>query len=436
MKALKWIFFAFVFLFLVVFAASGQTTTTVDDGHQLCISSFPDGANVSLDGTTLQQFTPLCVNKITPGQHLIAVSSPSAGWQTDTRTITVLAQDSNGRVRDTHLSFTLMPSLTTGPAGPQGPPGAASTVPGPMGPQGFPGVSIVGPQGIQGIPGVAGANGLPGVPGANGINGAPGLKGDTGATGPAGQAGSGFAGIWNPSASYSQGQLVLRSSNCGQPVCGTPGPFFNLTGSNAGDPAADATNWIYMGCCSPPSVGYSQPVNFADPQLYSTTFAPGAGLNVYSYTFTIDNPATFSQLIVNVQSLVGPTQQQTTTAQTACVAQSGNGNNLTGLPTCNPSSPPSVPNGCSFITVFNSNWNEYSCLLTKTITVQLPPGNLTWTVQKNGVATGLTVTCNSTGTFTSPPTSPVSFAGGDTIELALVNPSTVTDAIVATWTIQ
>src|SRR5260370_17637006 len=118
-------------------------TTTVDDGHQLCITSFPDGANVLIDSVATGQVTPMCLNKIKPGSHVISVASPSAGWQADTRTIQVLDLDGNGRVRDTHLSFTLMPSLTTGPPGPHGPIGPPSTVPGPMRPQGRPGLSIL-----------------------------------------------------------------------------------------------------------------------------------------------------------------------------------------------------------------------------------------------------------------------------------------------------
>src|SRR5260370_31424783 len=143
-------------------------TTTVDDGHQLCITSFPDGANVLIDSVATGQVTPMCLNKIKPGSHVISVASPSAGWQADTRTIQVLDLDGNGRVRDTHLSFTLMPSLTTGPPGPQGPAGPK----GDAGPQGIPGLSIVGPAGLQGSQGIPGAPGIPGAQGPAGLSGA------------------------------------------------------------------------------------------------------------------------------------------------------------------------------------------------------------------------------------------------------------------------
>lgn len=132
---------------------------TIDDGHEVVITSFPDGASVSIDGVDTGKVTPMELRKITPGTHTITVSANSAGWQTDTRTITVLDVDPvSGRLRDTHLSFTLMPTLTTGPAGPQGPPGPQG-IQGLIGPQGIPGLSIVGPPGPQGPAGPAGAPG-------------------------------------------------------------------------------------------------------------------------------------------------------------------------------------------------------------------------------------------------------------------------------------
>src|SRR6266446_2502454 len=110
-------------------APPSAAQTVADDGHQLCVTSFPDGATISLDGAAIGT-TPMCRNKIAPGAHVVSVSASGSGWQTDSRTIQVLDLDGNGRVRDTHLSFTLMPTLTSGPPGPQGPAGPASTVPG------------------------------------------------------------------------------------------------------------------------------------------------------------------------------------------------------------------------------------------------------------------------------------------------------------------
>src|SRR6266478_2516851 len=244
MKILKWVVFFIVSLGLLAYAAAAQD---FDDGHQLCITSFPDGASVIIHSVDTGKLTPVCLNKIKPGPHQITVASPSAGWQTDSRTIQVLAVDSNGRVRDTHLSFTLMPSLTTGPPGPTGAPGPAGAA-GPIGPQGFPGLSITGPagtpgqpglQGVPGIPGAAGAAGIPGIPGAQGLPGLPGPQGAAGPTGPTGPAGpagtasSGYKGLWSQSGTYALGDMILRDPSVG----GSRGPFWSITGTNAGDPA-------------------------------------------------------------------------------------------------------------------------------------------------------------------------------------------------------
>jgi hypothetical protein len=51
-----------------------------------------------------------------------------------------------------------------------------------------------------------------------------------------------------------QGDEVLRNCAVLASPC-SPGPFFNVTGSNADDPATDTTDWVY--CCGTVSVGYS-----------------------------------------------------------------------------------------------------------------------------------------------------------------------------------
>src|SRR5258708_12812739 len=101
---------------LLFFAGVAFGQTSVDDGHQLCITSFPDGANVLLDGVQVQQdathtTTPMCLNKIKVGSHQISVASPSSGWQTHTRTITLLDFDANRPLRDTHPTFPSIPTL-------------------------------------------------------------------------------------------------------------------------------------------------------------------------------------------------------------------------------------------------------------------------------------------------------------------------------------
>src|SRR5258708_4841561 len=151
MKALKWILFVAAYLFLVAFASA----------QSLHVTSFPDGANVFIDGKDSGKVTPMSV-AMTPGQHAVKVQLlGSAGWNTDTRTVDTYSGD-------VQLSVTLLPTLTTGPPGPQGPPGPKGDA-GVQGPQGFPGLSITGPAGTPGQPGPQGVPGIPGAAGAAGI---------------------------------------------------------------------------------------------------------------------------------------------------------------------------------------------------------------------------------------------------------------------------
>jgi len=172
---------------LLAVPAALRAQNVVDDGHEVVITSFPDGASVLIDGVDTGKVTPMELRRIAPGIHTITVSANSPGWQTDTRTITVLDVDPvKGRFRDTHLSFTLMPILATGPAGPQGPPGP------------------------QGPAGPAGGIGVPGATGATGPAGPQGPAGPAGATGAAGTNGSGFnfRQAFDPAAVYAVNDVV------------------------------------------------------------------------------------------------------------------------------------------------------------------------------------------------------------------------------------
>lgn len=437
----------------LLLALSGRVQAqTVDDGHQLCVTSFPDGANVLLDGVTLlgnngtPVVTPFCVNKIQVGTHAISVSSPSAGWQTDTRTIQVLDVDSNGRVRDTHLSFTLMPTLTQGPPGPQGAaatikvgnvttgapgtpvyvgndgtPNAAVldfTIPqGAMGPQGIPGLQgpkgdtgatgpqglpgATGTQGLQGIPGVAGAvgpQGPQGLPGINGTNGAPGpagANGTNGAQGPAGPQGapgrSVFQGTWDPTRTdYQAGDEVFRPTVIvvnGQnvPGYGTRGPFFSVDGTNTVDPAADAAqvHWVYAGV-GPASTGYT-PLN-------TTGTTKGTGVFL-SHQFNADETLTITSLSVSISQGSGGTTQVIETCSAGIfrspddgsIQSSGNGSCFSAPFNCSVQS-----SSFSTITMSCSGGSPQNSLtlgnptLTVSLTVQNPPPeNMSWSVTRN-----------------------------------------------------
>jgi PEGA domain-containing protein/glycine rich protein/collagen triple helix repeat protein len=149
----------------------------------LKVTSFPSGANVSVDGEDTGKTTPMNIS-LSVGTHTVVVSIPNSTWNPDTRTVEV-AQGNND------LSVTLLPVSSKGdkgdpgPAGPAGPPGPI----GPQGPQGLQGL-----QGLQGDPGPKGDVGPAGPQGAVGPQGPKGDTGDTGPAGPAGPVGGGLGG--------------------------------------------------------------------------------------------------------------------------------------------------------------------------------------------------------------------------------------------------
>ena len=456
MKRILFNIIALIVVLLVVLVAAALSQTVVDDGHALVITSFPDGANVSIDGVDTGKVTPMELHSIKVGMHTICVSSPSAGWQSDTRTIQVLDVDGGGRVRDTHLSFTLMPALTSGPPGPQGIPGPAGPA-GAIGPQGFPGLSITGPagtpglpgpQGVPGIPGANGPQGIPGIPGvqgpagqqgaagANGAQGLPGFPGPsgaggptgpTGAQGPAGPASSGYKGTWSESGSYAIGDMILRDKSVG----GSRGPFWNLTGTNAGDPAADSANWTF--CCGTPVLGYAVMNTSGN---FSQSLSNGSSTGLLNYTFNLNDARYIGTLTVSISNIAGPTQ----TAQTGTCLFDANGNGAPPSPyvACGGIPPgnrcPSQVGSLSLINATFSTSSGNYCEYATFATVQVPPGALVFTILQNGIATPLAFSANAAGTFTA--TADLHFAAGDTLLLQMANPSALTDSVSGAWSLQ
>lgn len=93
----------------------------------LNVTSFPTGAQVTIDGVLSNKETPMSI-KLTVGVHTVTVSAPNSGWTPETRTVTIIKGDND-------LSITLLPTLTAGPQGSAGPQGPAGS----QGPQGDPG---------------------------------------------------------------------------------------------------------------------------------------------------------------------------------------------------------------------------------------------------------------------------------------------------------
>ena len=172
----------------------------------LKVSSFPSGANVSVDGVNTGKVTPMSYS-LSVGTHTVVVSIPNSGWKADTRTVQVVGGNND-------LSVTLLPVLTTGPMGPQGPAGPTGPK-GPMGPQGA--------QGATGATGAAGPAGPTGPMGPKGPMGPQGAQGNTGAVGPAGPQGTtgatGAAGPMGP-----KGPMGPQGAQGPQGATGPTGP--------------------------------------------------------------------------------------------------------------------------------------------------------------------------------------------------------------------
>src|SRR5947209_8176232 len=92
----------------------------------LVITSFPSGADITIDGVApANPDTPTAVS-LTPGTHTVVFAASDPGWAQQTATATVVSGQT------TFLDQTLLPILTTGPQGPAGPQGPQ----GQQGPQG------------------------------------------------------------------------------------------------------------------------------------------------------------------------------------------------------------------------------------------------------------------------------------------------------------
>lgn len=174
-------------LLLLQCRAAAQTSNGA-----LKVTSFPVGANVSVDGVDTGKVTPMSVS-LTVGTHTVVVSIPNSGWNPDTRTVEVVAGNND-------LSVTLLPILTTGPQGPPGAPGA------------------------QGPPGPAGAQGQPGVQGVQGQ------------TGPQGLPGVNNKGAWNNTTAYNPSDAVYDAGSY----------WVAMSGNTSSEPSATNTNWQLM----------------------------------------------------------------------------------------------------------------------------------------------------------------------------------------------
>lgn len=115
-------------LMTVFFAGLLLTQSQAQPGSgALKVTSFPSGANVSVDGVDTGKLTPMNIS-LPVGQHTVVAFIPNSGWNPDNRPVTIVSGNND-------LSVTLLPMVTVGPQGPPGPPGPKGDT-GSQGPQG------------------------------------------------------------------------------------------------------------------------------------------------------------------------------------------------------------------------------------------------------------------------------------------------------------
>lgn len=180
----------------------------------LKITSFPSGANVTVDGVDTGNMTPTSIN-LSVGDHTVVVFIPDSTWGADSRTVTIVSGNND-------LSVTLLPKLITPQGHPvsfQGPwsnsviykTGDAVSFPPPPNvlvssyvslmdnninnqPNMFPAqwalLAAQGPPGPPGPKGDTGSAGPQGPAGPQGSIGPAGPQGTAGSAGPAGPAGT------------------------------------------------------------------------------------------------------------------------------------------------------------------------------------------------------------------------------------------------------
>ena len=102
----RWFQTALLVAMATVAAAASAAAAT------LKVSSFPSGAQVLVDGADTGKVTPMNVS-LPEGDHVVTVRIPNSGWNSDTRTVSIVSGNND-------LSVTLLPIPTPGPQGPRG----------------------------------------------------------------------------------------------------------------------------------------------------------------------------------------------------------------------------------------------------------------------------------------------------------------------------
>src|SRR5260370_6129479 len=174
--------------------------------------------------------------------------------------------------------------------------------------------------------------------------------------------------------------MILRAHSVG----GSRGPFWNITGTNAGAPAADSSNWTF--CCGTPVLGYAV---MSTSGNFSQSLSNGSSTSLIQYKFNVNDARYFGTLTVSISNIVGPTQ----TAQTGTCLFDANGNGAPPSPYVLCSGIPAgnrCPSQAGSLSLINASFSTSSgnyCEYASFSTVQVSPGALTFTLSQNGIVT-------------------------------------------------
>jgi hypothetical protein len=245
-----------------------QEYPTYEKGAVLSVTSFPSGATVTVDGTTMVDrddhtvvVTPIHFD-LSLGKHTITIGLADPGWAPYTQILSITKKDND-------VSATLLPVLTqglqgaTGPIGPPGPQGIPGS-------QGIPGISIIGQQGPAGPAGATGAAGSQGPPGINN------------------------KGAWSSTTAYNQSDAVFDA-----------GSYWLATALNTNsEPSPTNTNWQIL------AAGINNHGTWQSTATYNPNDAVTDGgsfwLALVTNTNSEPSSSNFLWLQLSAQGAVGP----------------------------------------------------------------------------------------------------------------------------------
>jgi hypothetical protein len=249
----------------------------------------------------------------------------------------------------------------------------------------------IGPQGPAGDTGATGAPGIPGPPGPAGQTGPPGAPGSTGSQGASGPP-IAFHGIWSNATVYTTGDAVFFNGSS----------YVSLSGPNIGNTPSSGVPWALLAQQGATGATGANGTNGTN----GTNGAPGPQGNTGA-TGAAGPPQMFVAQFSNIPNattfagLNGPIANQTIGAVATI-----------------------MPSACTFNALYVAG----------TITGNVGPDTLTFTLMKNGVATTMTASMSlsvaGTTVISTDTSDTFSVVAGDSIAIQIFQTNTGTPPVV------